>query len=132
MKGGATSYSAAVRRRVVPRLTAALRPVLAGVGFGLASLGLAAPALADPPEDTPVAVRVVPSECEGFGRVDVVASGGASVWIGDQHYLLASIDYGGGNVHDYGNRAGFDAEPIFCRSLSGSGITAMFVAVPGP
>ena len=126
------SHSTAVRRRVVPRLTAALRPVLAGVSLGVASLGLATPTLADPPEDTPVAVRVVPVECEGLGRVDAVASGGGSVWIGDQHYLIATIDFGGGNVKDHGNRAGFDAAPIFCRSLSGSGITVTLVAVPGP
>jgi hypothetical protein len=74
----------------------------------------------------------VPSECEGFGRIDVVASGGASVWIGDQHYVLASIDYGNGNVHKFGDRAGFDAKAIFCRSLTGTGITAVSVAVPGP
>ena len=89
-----------------------------------ALLGLtafAAPAAAAPPGaglDT-----LFPATCEGLGEVTVTAAngGGASFWLGDQHYLLTSIHATAGPgiefSKDYGHRTGLQGTEIQCTAV---------------
>jgi hypothetical protein len=84
-----------------------------------ALLGLtafAAPAAAAPPG---AGLDTFTATCGGV-PVTVTTGGGASFWLGDQHYLLTSIDAtsGPGTFHkDYGQRTGKQGTEIQCTAI---------------
>jgi hypothetical protein len=84
-----------------------------------ALLGLtvfAAPAAAAPP-----GLSTFPATCDGQAVTVTGGTGnGASFWLGDQHYLLTSIDAtaGPGTFHkDYGHRTGLQGAEIQCTAV---------------
>src|SRR5215212_7657704 len=86
-----------------------------------ALLGLAAfpsPAAAAPPG---AGFDTFPATCGGAAVTVTAANGdGASFWIGDQHYLLTSIDAtaGPGMFHkDFGHRTGLQGTEIQCTAI---------------
>jgi hypothetical protein len=82
-----------------------------------ALLGLtafAAPAAAAPPG---AGLDTFPATCDGQ-PVTVTSNngGGASFWLGDQHYLLTSIDVPGLFHKDFGHRTGLQDTQIQCTA----------------
>ena len=83
--------------------------------FGLTAL--ATPASAAPPG---AGLDTFPATCNGLPvTVTTGSGGGAGFWLGDQHYLLTSIDAtaGPGTFHkDYGHRTGLQGTEIQCTA----------------
>jgi hypothetical protein len=84
-----------------------------------ALLGLAA--FASPAAAAPLGAGLVtfPATCGGSAvTVTTTSGGGAGFWLGDQHYLLTSIDATAGpgmTFHkDYGHRTGLQGSEIQC------------------
>jgi hypothetical protein len=102
------------------------RSKVAGLLACIASLSTAGPAIADPSKPSPL--RTVLAECEGLGTLEIVASHGDALWIGSQLHQLTSITIGG-ETQTFGKKAGFDAAPIECVSVT-SGVAITLVAVP--
>jgi len=95
-----------------------------------ALLGLAAfasPAVAAPPG---AGLVTFPATC-GSQAVTVTASAGASFWMGDQHYLLTSIDAPGMFHKDYGHRTGLQGTEVQCTATV-EGVTVNVTAVTVP
>jgi hypothetical protein len=73
-------------------------------------------ALAGPADAAPLGagLETFPATCEELGDVTVTTGGGASFWLGDQHYLLTSVQATapGGMTFEkfYGNRTGLGNE----------------------
>ena len=82
--------------------------------FGLTAL--ATPASAAPPG---VGLDSFPATCGGE-LVTVTTGGGAGFWLGDQHYLLTTVDATAGpgqTFHkDYGHRTGLQGTEIQCTA----------------
>ena len=83
-----------------------------------AVLGLAA--FASPAAAAPPGLDTFPATCSGQPVTVTAGNGdGASFWIGDQHYLLTSIDAtaGPGMFHkDFGHRTGLQGTEIQCTA----------------
>jgi hypothetical protein len=84
-----------------------------------ALLGLAAfasPAAAAPPG---AGLDSFPATCDGQEVTVTTGGGGASFWLGDQHYLLTSVFATGGQgtfQKDYGQRTGLQGTEIQCTA----------------
>jgi hypothetical protein len=99
--------------------------VASGALLGLAAF--ASPAVAAPPG---AGLETFPATC-GSQAVTVTASAGASFWMGDQHYLLTSIDVPGMFHKDYGHRTGLQGTEVHCTAtLDGVTVNVTAVAVP--
>jgi hypothetical protein len=99
-------------------------------------------ALAGPAAAAPLGAGLTtfPATCNGVGvTVTTGGGGGAGFWLGDQHYLLLSVDATAGpgmTFHkDYGNRTGLQGTQINCTATieepEGT-VTVVVTAVAAP
>lgn len=75
---------------------------------------LAVPAAAAPPGE---GLNTIPARCNGVPVTVTVGGDGASFWLGDQHYLLTSLDATLGTEtfrKNWGHRTGLQGDMIEC------------------
>jgi hypothetical protein len=116
-----------------------IRAAIVSLSALFALTALATPASAAPPG---VGLDTFPGTCNGQ-PVTVTTGGGAGFWLGDQHYVLTTLDVtfeteqGPVTFHkDYGHRTGLTDSTITCTATivdpeGGTGFaTVTAVAVP--